>query len=408
MIDAIVFAVIGLAIVAPVLFYLYRHLRPIGRLLKNAGVIRPPESGGNSVYERANLRLGVALIGANVLALLLISIVGFSQLGMDWSRLRTGEKAQPSTTALEELLRSRLPDQETLKRQHQEVVDAIREALPAPLKRDQHDELTESSALRLRVEGLERDKQTNSDSIYGIVALAVAGCGLLGAWMLAKALFVEGNLLKKIVKIAEGLALIGVSVLGGANFKAEGSLFKSVETFFKLDLHVGGDTTPAKPQPLEPQQVDIHVNLDLQSANYPAPSIDCGDGNAFRIGPFDAGAITLSEMETTKLAQLAATWAAPQSPGHIVAIMLIGSADKRSLKPKTAENFNSNQGLAQARIRLVRKILEPALAKDKSPTPILESYAGPVNTGAKLPVGDLASDRAVQICVFWSPKPEPR
>jgi hypothetical protein len=134
--------------------------------------------------------------------------------------------------------------------------------------------------------------------------------------------------------------------------------------------------------------------------------MDCGEGDTFRIGPFDVGAVTLGEGETKKLENVAATLAARQSPSHIVAVMLIGSADKRPLKQKTAESFSSNQGLAQARIRAVRKVLEPALARDR--LPILETYAGPAKTGAKLSIDDLASDRAVQICVFWSPRPEAR
>jgi hypothetical protein len=402
---AIVFGVVGLVIVVPAFLYLYRYLRPLSRLLKDAKVVRPYEkSGGSRTHERANLRLGIVSIWANVAALLLISIVGLLLLGQQFSRPHSDEATYLSTPALEGLLRDRLSDQATQKQQHKELVDAIHNALPAPPRHNEGGEPVESPGLKYSVERLEREHQVTAASIRGIIALVIVAGVLLGLWILLKAFLVEGKL--PTMKIVEGLLLLGVSIFGGNNLKTEDSLFKSIDTFFRLDLHWGGDATPNKPVPSEPQQVDIHLNLDLQTGNSPAPTMDCGEGDTFRIGPFDVGGTTLGETEMKKLEKLAETLAAPKSPGRIVAVMLIGSADKRPLKPKTAEDFSSNQGLAQARAKAVRRVLEPALARDK--LPILESYAGPAKTEAKLSIDDLASDRAVQVCVFWSPKPELR
>ena len=405
---AVVFGGLGLVIVVPALLYLYWYFRPLGRLLKNANVSRLPErSGGSRAYERANLKLGIASMWANILALLLISIIGLVLLGQQFSRPHSDEGTYLSTPALEGLLRDRLFDQQTQKQQHKELVDAIHNALPAPPRPNVGGEPGEAPRLKYSLERLEREHQVTAATVRGIIALVIVAGVLLGLWILFKAFLVEGKL--PTTKIAEGLLLLGISIFGGAN--TEGGLLKNIDTLFRLDLHWGGDATLGKPVSPEPQQVDIHLNLDLQTANSPAPTfdaptLDCGEGDTFRIGPFDVGGTTLGETETKKLEKLAETLAAPKPPGRIAAVMLIGSADKRPLKERTAESFSSNQGLAQARAKAVKSVLEPALARDK--LPILESYTGPTKTDAKLSVDDLASDRAVQICVFWSPKPEQR
>jgi hypothetical protein len=87
---------------------------------------------------------------------------------------------------------------------------------------------------------------------------------------------------------------------------------------------------------------------------------------------------------------------------RVIAVLLIGSADKRALTPKTAKTYTSNLGLAEARVEFVQSELKPLLGT----ADFIRSFRGPTKTADNASAEDLKEDRSVEIClVMKSGKP---
>jgi hypothetical protein len=407
---AAVFSVIGLAIFGPIIFLLYRRLRDLKRLANNA--FRPRENNGpGGRSERTTIRLGVATIWTNVMALVLISMVGFAQFSLEFWR---GEKSYMLAPALEELLRTRLPDQEMQQRQHQEIIDAIRSlTAPTAAPTPADDGATQTELLRLKnhIENLENARRQSSAILqdFGIIAWVMIGCLILiGVFLLYRAIFLEGSWIKKTIEGLVALILIVAPTVGGAKlgneFKGEFSLIKSIE---KLNFDFGWRYSPSEPPPIpESQRFDVHLHFDARLGSMESPSLtnmDCGEGDTQRVTPFKDGTATLDPAGQQKLESVVAILEKNKASRRLMALMLMGSADKRPLKPKTVELYSTNDGLAQARIKVVRDRLRSAFPEDN--LQVLEVYTGPAQTGAAVTAEGLATDRAVRVCAFWNGKP---
>jgi len=82
------------------------------------------------------------------------------------------------------------------------------------------------------------------------------------------------------------------------------------------------------------------------------------------------------------------------------AILLVGSADWRGLRPGLRRKYTSNDDLARARAKEVGRELAKLL-KDWLPQPVIKLYASPsTHRGDSADV--LAHDRAVKICILWN------
>jgi hypothetical protein len=156
--------------------------------------------------------------------------------------------------------------------------------------------------------------------------------------------------------------------------------------------------------------------------------LDCGKkdvgDNSYRIWPFPDGLATIKEVKGTpstdvrknfeelegKIDRVVHDLAQDQEANQderdknsLIAVLLIGSADKRALGA-TKESYSNNVGLAQARAEWVQQKLEGnAVLQTK---PIITLNSGPslsliavANDSAKLAV-----DRAVQVCAIWEKK----
>jgi hypothetical protein len=408
LIVAVFLAAVGLAIFGPIIFSLLKHLRPLKRLRDSRAV--------RASADRHRVRVAFASIWTNALGLGLIAavifLVGASHLGFEIWRHYSGESTPLSTAKLEELLQKKLPDPETQQRQHQELVDAIKSRRPrdeGPPPVDNNEAIqTVLSNLTARIENLENAAKDIFDSLRILEIVAWGGIAfgvILGLGLAIRGFFSkEDSKKRKTAEALGGIALVIASALGGikikADFKGEFPLFKGV-TFGP-----GGQKPISSPTPA-PRDVDVYLHLDVgRGQDAPPVLMDCRDAGG-RVGPFAIGATTLeaqNEGDPETIARKLKDRTARHS-SRLTAIMLIGSADKRSLRPRTASLYSSNAGLAQARIGVVRKALENVF-KPGEPPPILEFYAGPTQTDAKSPPDRLSGDRTVKVCVLWDRKPE--
>jgi len=416
----VVVAVLCLAILGAtaLIAYLHRELRSIRRL---PSAIRSPNGGGFSKGDEAlNRRLSIVSVWANVLTLslitIVIAIVGLSQVGLELWRPGSGENAYLSTAALEDLLRSRLPDAGTLAQQHKDILEALRgdpglppisradDALQARLSdlQSQIDSLRAKGGGQPLPEGatvVQASPEISSFLWWMLVFLAVliGTSALAGVSALIARSVSQWRNKQKIAAAATvvtaATATLGSVVGGFVLFKSFDVIGKADSvSLFRIENHYQSPEQPA------PQPVDFHLRLDLRQAGDIAPAkMDCQ-----RIGPFDDGGVALATDEEDKISGIAKSIVTRRQTDYLTAIMFKGSADKRPLKPATAARYSSNEGLAQARIAVVRKLLLAGLGTERPQ--MLESYGGPSMTEAALPVGALASDRAVEVCVFWSPK----
>jgi len=424
LIVAVFLTAIGLAIFGPAIFSLLRHLRPLQRL-RDSSLIRTSD-------ERNRLRLGVASIWANALGLGLIAavifVVGASHLGFDIWRHYSGKGASQSTTRLEELLQKKLPDPEVQQRQHQAIVDAIQkwrppDTVPAPI--DNEAIQAELSELESRVASLEnapKDSFSGLQAASTIAWLVVGGLAIVGIGLVLKAFF-EKDWPKFFRDVVGALVLLSLSALGRSGLKADlkadlkGDFSVVRQVGNLLSINFGSNTPPPprlgsrpRPRPTStptpaPRDVDVYLHLDVgRGEDAPPALMDCGKAGE-HIGPFGIGTKTLDADRSRNLTTIAndIKERAKEKSNRLTAIALIGSADKRSLKPKTASLYSSNAGLARARIGVVREALEGAFKPDKPP-PIMEFYAGPEKTDAKLSGDALSSDRSVKICLLWDRK----
>jgi hypothetical protein len=388
------------AVIAWALFYLFRHYRGL-RDLQPRGWDRR-----GSQAERNRARVEIASIRTNVIALLVISLVGAMQFGFEVWRQTFSKPSGELGSVVEELLNRKMLDAEILERQHREIVDAIRDGRPSTVSVPVDDAALRADLLKLRssVENLQKIAQerfSNMETLGSIAWAVVAALSLVGVLFLVRAYF-EASPAKKALDIAAAAALVIPSLFGvklATQLKFDFALIKDSQV--KLPDFIWHSDSKAPP---EPQAVDIHLDLSLKLPDSPATKMDC----RFRVGPFIGGKPDLDERPRKALDDVAAKLAAEVIAGHVAAIWLVGSADRRSLKPETAKNYDTNQGLAQARNATVQKALQNALKKreEEGSPPVKEMpsitgvYAGHTMTGSDIPVSALAVDRNVQICLF--------
>jgi hypothetical protein len=154
--------------------------------------------------------------------------------------------------------------------------------------------------------------------------------------------------------------------------------------------------------------------------------------NSFRIGPFPDGLATpkaakrdnpkqadaIFELLKVKINAVADKLASDMRANHddrLVAVLLIGSADKRALGT-TKEIYASNAGLGHARAIWVAEELQKPKGSNPGPEgdnpllktiPIITLNSGPSLfdiTAEKSASEQLAPDRSVQVCALWEKK----
>jgi hypothetical protein len=198
---------------------------------------------------------------------------------------------------------------------------------------------------------------------------------------------------------------------------------KFVNFEFSIPQQPGSVSIPAE------QSITIHLP-EIQTARI---GLDCGDqGHPFRIGPFPDGLATREDMKGATPEQVQAKFGPLDNqieqvfdklvPGtaenqdikdQLITVLLIGSADKRSVV-STKETYASNEGLAQARaIWVLRELRNLEIKKNNTflkTIPIITLNSGPslypplyhVKAGDAAAL--LALDRAVQVCALWEKK----
>jgi hypothetical protein len=400
----VILAVAGLF---PAIWIVTKLVQWWDRLARIESGIERRESG----VERSRSRIQFLSIRTNVLALVLISLVAFLTVSLDAYRTIWPDRSL-SSGALEKLLQSKLPDSEVQAQRHREIVEALRDRRPSgTVPGSVNDEAVRTELLKFKT-SIDNLEEAAKERISNVEVLRYAAWTVLVSLFLAGIFFFSRSFYetrpeKKALERAVAVALTVPTLFGGLK----------LATDLKFDItlikDLGGVHFPASglgSQPLtptEPRDIDIHLHLDVLRGqdSFPA-AMDCGEDGKQTVGPFDVGDKTLTKPKRTTegvIRELQTRVAG--KPERLTAIILIGSADKRSLKPRTAELYSSNAGLARARIGVVRDALKETFKK--STPPILEFYAGPAMTDAKLSADDLSPDRAVQVCVLWDRKPDP-
>jgi hypothetical protein len=400
--------VAGLGII--VAFFLRRYMRNLDAF-QPRGLDRRSDK-----TERNKLRLELLSIRANVVALALISIVGIAQIALDIWRSKSSEQPGATSAALEELLRTRLPDPEIQANQHRELIDAIREARPSN-SQPAIDNVARSKLSDLESQVVRHEKIIAEQPVSNYFKTNSVIFWLVGTFCFAPFLWAFVYFLRSInvftlgqYKTARAVVLSVGSIAGGATLFHEFSLVKSIDTFIRVTatprIEVSFPAGPPGPEGPRGPEGPIGDAGPRGSDGPPGPTLptelSCGTGDSQRIEPFFDGQETLEEAAKIKLKSVVGLLKERSQSSDLLGLVLIGSADKRPLKPKLAQQFGSNVGLAQARIKTVKDELAQTFDPDKFP--IMALHAGPSKVGLVLSTSDLASDRAVQICALWNPK----
>lgn len=149
---------------------------------------------------------------------------------------------------------------------------------------------------------------------------------------------------------------------------------------------------------------EVRLSLDLTGAGL---DIDClGE---YKIGPLEDGAPDRveegNESFENQTARVARDLEGKRQKRRLVALLFVGSADKRPLRAALTQKFGSNAGLAQVRAKTVRERLEAQLKA--APPNALVLSTGPSLAIMKQNGNEahfreaLASDRHVQVCAVW-------
>lgn len=404
-----------LAVAALVIGYLYLHLKNL-QAVRPRGIDRRSEKD-----ERTRVRIHITSVWANVLALLLISVVGFALLGLEIWRLNSAEKSFLSAPALEELLRTKLIDPKVQQQQHKEVVDAIREARPpgptgTPDDGMIREKLSDLQAQVNRHEQILREKPLTEKTAIETAPAVSSFFFLIGAFILLGILFVAAAIWlgfyflynKNVIsKKAYDVAKVGVtlgSLASGVTLLKDFHLVKNADSLIKFNIQTERPQGPVPPA-AQPTQLQLHVyNRPLRHSVRPSGSVesDCGTGDAQRIGPFRDGRHLLEVAGQEKLRQVLASLVERSQSERLISVTLVGSVDRRELSPETTAIYGSNAGLARARSQTVSDQLTRAFAPDT--VQIIHNFSGPVNFGPKVSADALAYDRAVLVCIYWRPK----
>ena len=216
------------------------------------------------------------------------------------------------------------------------------------------------------------------------------------------------------VRAGGGVLLLASSAgLGGLSVFEKGSLFKFEGGH--VDLFRG--QLPGSQPPVESM---IVINVLPGTGQSPqvvsATNVEllCKSENGFlEVGTFKSGeSDKLEDKDNDAVDRLIEKIDALDKDKTLMALFLIGYADKTHLNPKTEGLYDSNLALAQKRAAWVhRKLKEKAAATDRTDTRIATlsavvvlgsppTYVGPDEKDAKLLEGKLAEDRRVMACIL--------
>jgi hypothetical protein len=423
--------VLAVACLIPAVWIVMKLVQWWDRLARIESGIERREEGS----DRTRMRLNVLSVRSNVASLVLISLAAFLLVSLEVYRTMWPDRSS-SSAALEELLRAKLPDAEVQAQWHREIVDASRNARPADPSKPPDEQWSRKLAdvegklaqlkqqfdgMKTRVGVLAEPPPIPSHLPAASVLMAIAltvGAFLIGGlfYILAKRQLIS----QQAGKAAAATSLAIGSVLGGTTLLKDFSLFRQLDvkefSFVKIQradpLQAAASQPvvpqpvitpepvalqPANPQPVPPPPAtDVHVDLNLRLLEPSSATVEC----AHHVGPFGDGNAMLSGDEREQLQSMIVDIA--KKAERVIAVLLIGSADKRALTPKTAKTYTSNLGLAEARVEFVQSELKPLLGT----ADFIRSFRGPTKTADNASAEDLKEDRSVEIClVMKSGKP---
>jgi hypothetical protein len=376
--------IFALSAIAAILLVILAY--SLGRLL--AGFRRHSSNAGEA--NGSETTLFVAGAAAVVAALLLLTIAVLSlSLRQERSAIIVANGGAPTSFKdIEDIIKDRLPDAQTRERQYQLLADAIRR--PAPTQPPTFEaEVHWSAGVLLSV------------TVFSLAMLYVLASlyrrGLIGNRTLA-------------VSLASTAALTGLTIGGVAVFKDT-----KIE-LFKISFSSGKGGSGRTAADERPVKIEISLQAppgppgergsDGKDGRDLVQDIDCPA--SWRVGTFVVGSDRdFEDGETTHRAldKIAEEFEAKRRDNRLLALLLVGSADKTPLSPQRAREFGSNAGLAQARARWVQKTLGSRLAGLDAPG-VVGLYAGPAGIGLTASKDALALDRSVQLCAFWASGPQ--
>jgi outer membrane protein OmpA-like peptidoglycan-associated protein len=146
-------------------------------------------------------------------------------------------------------------------------------------------------------------------------------------------------------------------------------------------------------------KLELGLTQNVQEESHPPPIADPQPPPAPEtfaliatdtIGPFAPGRADLNNVQKARIASLRDNVALRAT---ITFAVVVGHVDRRALKPATAKEYASNQGLALQRALAVRNILGDQLAA-------ITTLGGPSKTRMPVTEPDLESDRRVEVFYF--------
>ena len=236
--------------------------------------------------------------------------------------------------------------------------------------------------------------------IQGLALVVILGLTAF-SWFTLKILHVTNSISAQTYSRLQTAALsVGtLASMGSVALLKDVTIVKSLDALIKVNVSLPAQEKPPKPQPDPPSPEGPKPEPPPRVVHL-YPRLDCGKDKTQRIELFAVGKHTLERDADAKLTDLIGELK-KIPPDRLVGFVLIGSADKRRLRPDLARTYGSNDGLAQARVKEVQERLRGAFADN--PPSFLPLHAGPSRIGSKVQDLDLAFDRAVQICVLWTP-----
>jgi hypothetical protein len=175
------------------------------------------------------------------------------------------------------------------------------------------------------------------------------------------------------------------------------------------------DKQPDQPPTIE-RPVDVYLGVNINQTEGTRPPVPgpfgnvefvcrTGEGPMF-VGTFESGRHDAFEMSkdfpAQTVDQVVAALVRLKEQRNLVGVVLIGSADKTHLLPKTEIAYDSNAGLAQARALYVKKAFESDSHLTDLKT-IITLAGAPTQLGPTVDIKSLARDRIVSVCAMFQP-----
>lgn len=145
-----------------------------------------------------------------------------------------------------------------------------------------------------------------------------------------------------------------------------------------------------------PATVETRISLDLLPAGL---ELDC-DETRYLISGFETGKYKGDENLAERARNMGRLLRESSKGRQLVAVILVGSADKQPLRGSMKASYDSNAGLAQARAKWVQERLAEGYGDNVRPVIVLST--GPSFIGHNVPEEKLALDRSVLMCAVWS------